>query len=217
MASILKSACIVLSVFLYISFSSAHRFFLDQSNDDQENIDPLHHEAVKNLKGEGVGVGYGTGSGSGECSGSGGGSGYGSGVVTGSGDGSCGSGTGKGVGSGGSCYGSGEGVGYGSGSAPGWVPGFTIPIPQIPAIPIIPTIAGILGLPRCVTGPCVEGGHTGGPIGNCSPGNNNGLPDPHYEHQKPGGSSTGTAKEMQEAINYIVSEPYPPVIDHNQP
>ncbi|XP_022717728.1 elastin-like [Durio zibethinus] len=136
------------------SFSLAHRFLLNQVNDDHTNMEPQppHHEAVKKPNGEGVGVGYGSGSGSG------GGSGHGSSI-------------GKGVGSGGSGYGSGEGSGIGSGiggnghgyeygkgeehglgNVHGCVPpcvlGFTIPIPEIPAIPRIPEIPAIPQIPE---------------------------------------------------------------------
>ncbi|XVF18890.1 hypothetical protein REPUB_Repub11eG0062400 [Reevesia pubescens] len=114
MASLTKSAFIILSVFLSLGFSLAHRFLLDQANDVNKKMDPPHPEAVK-PNGGGVGIGYGKGGGSGE-----GGLGYGE---------------GRGIGSGPGGIGYGKGMGIGSGIGPGDVPGITIPIPQIPGIP----------------------------------------------------------------------------------
>ncbi|XVF18892.1 hypothetical protein REPUB_Repub11eG0062600 [Reevesia pubescens] len=146
MASLIKSAFIILSVFLSSGFSLAHRFLLDQANDVHKKMDPPHHEAVK-PNGEGIGIGYGEGGGSGE-----GGLGYG---------------VGRGIGSGPGGIGYGEGIGIGSGSGPGVVPP-CVPgvVPQIPAIPQIP------GVPGCKTGPCHPGLNPWAPIDDCSPGNN---------------------------------------------
>ncbi|XVE80164.1 hypothetical protein DITRI_Ditri14bG0117700 [Diplodiscus trichospermus] len=211
MASILPPACLVLSVFLSLGFNSAHRFLLDQTNGDHKNTDPVHYEAVKNPKAEGAGFSNRVGLGSGDRS-----SAYGSGTRQGVGSGGSGfrygAESGIGSGPGGSGYGSKIGVRCDSGSAPGCDPGFIGDIiGRMLPFPLIPWP------PKSAPSPCDEPVHHGGP---CNPGNKEGSgnchPEPCHEHQTGGGSATGAAKEMQEAIN-IVGEPYPQVIDHNQP
>ncbi|EOY12912.1 Uncharacterized protein TCM_031416 [Theobroma cacao] len=187
MASTLKSACIVLSVFLSLSFSLAHRFLLDQATDDYKTVDTLHYGAVKNPNVEGLGVGYGSGSGSKGGSGAGSGSGsvygsYGVGATSGSGGGSSGigSGSGTGVGSEGTGYGSGDGVGTGS----------DIGIPCDPCCD-----------PRCNNG-TVKCPH---------------VIYPGCGHKIPKGSKNGAAKETQEAINIVSEPYPPDVANSSKP
>ncbi|XVF04190.1 hypothetical protein REPUB_Repub05bG0060900 [Reevesia pubescens] len=190
----MKSACLILAVFLSLGFSLAHRLLLDQANDDHKREDPPHHEAVKpNGVGVGVGVGFGEG---------GGGVGYGE-------------GTGSGSGPGGIGYG--KGIGIGSGSDPGCstsVPAITIPIPQIPIpqipqipIPQIPEVPGCQPA-HCVEVPTVEGSDCNLTTGeNCPPG---------HHHGQTGGSATVAAKMVEEPTDRA-REPYPPDMDHSQP
>ncbi|XVF04192.1 hypothetical protein REPUB_Repub05bG0061100 [Reevesia pubescens] len=200
----MKSACLILAVFLSLGFSSAHRLLLDQANDDHKRKDPPQLEAVK-PNGVGVGVGFGEGGGGvgyGEGTGSGpGGIGYGEGIGTGSGSGPGGIGYGK-------------GIGIGSGSDPGCstcVPAITIPIPQIP-IPQIPQIPipQIPEVPGCQPAHSVEGPTVGGPDCNLTTGENC---SPFHHHGQTGESATVAAKMMEEPTNRA-REPYPPDMDH---
>ncbi|XVE50313.1 hypothetical protein DITRI_Ditri01bG0152000 [Diplodiscus trichospermus] len=217
MASTPKSACIILSVLLSLSFSLAHRVLLDRPNDDQKNLNTVQPQGVKKPNGEGVGIGYGIGSGSD------GGSGTGYGYGSGSGGSGVGTGFGQGTEAGGSGFGFGQGIGsggFGPGCGPKCVPGITIPVPKVPQIPIpqipipqipipqipvvpqipiVPTVPTVPGVPGCVTGTCV-------PVDNCHHGHGNCPPyrHPHQESKKPEASTAAATKVMEHA------EPMPP-------